>query len=35
MAQHFLLSAQARTFSLVKVLRLTGKEAEREFAAVR
>lgn len=35
MAQHFLLSAQARTLSLVKVMRLSEEEAFETFKAVR
>src|ERR1700712_3013376 len=35
MAQHFLLSARARTLSLTKVMRLTDREAETEFAGLR
>jgi transposase-like protein len=34
-AQHFLLSAQARTLSLAKVLRLTGDEAFETFKSLR
>ena len=35
MAQHFLLSARARTLSLGKVLRMTDKQAETMFASLR
>ena len=35
MSQHFLLSARARTLSLVQVMRLTDAEAEIEFRKVR
>jgi transposase-like protein len=35
MAQHFLLSAAARTLSLGRVLRMTQSEAEAVFAAIR
>jgi transposase-like protein len=35
MAQHFLLSAAARTISLGQVLRMTDAEAEAAFAAIR
>jgi transposase-like protein len=35
MAQHFLLSAQARTLSLAKVLRLSDAEAYQTFKAIR
>lgn len=35
MAQHFLLSARARTLSLAKVLRLTDREAQAALAGVR
>jgi transposase-like protein len=35
MAQHFLLSARARSLSLAKVLRMTDAEAETAFIAVR
>lgn len=35
MAQHFLLSAQARTLSLAKVLRLTEEEAYETFRKIR
>src|SRR4051812_2166771 len=35
MAQHFLLSARARSLSLATVLRMTVEEAERAFIAVR
>ena len=35
MAQHFLLSAKARTLSLATVLRLTDKQAEALFASIR
>lgn len=35
MAQHFLLSAQARTLSLAKVLRLSEEEAFETFKAIR
>ncbi len=35
MAQHFLLSAQARTLSLVKVMRLSEEEAYQTFARIR
>jgi transposase-like protein len=35
MAQHFLLSAQARTLSLAKVLRLSDEEADAQFRAIR
>ena len=35
MSQHFLLSAQARTLSLAKVLRLTGDEAFGTFKSLR
>jgi transposase-like protein len=35
MAQHFLLSSNARTLSLASVLRLTDEEAEKTFAAIR
>ncbi len=35
MAQHFLLSAQARTLSLAKVLRLSDEEAFAAFKAIR
>ena len=35
MAQHFLLSAAARSLSLAKVMRMTGTEAEKVFAAIR
>lgn len=35
MAQHFLLSAQARTLSLVKVMRLSDEEAYETFKSIR
>jgi transposase-like protein len=35
MAQHFLLSAQARTLSLAKVMRMSGAEAYETFRAIR
>lgn len=35
MAQHFLLSAKARTLSLVKVMRLSDEEALETFKAIR
>lgn len=35
MAQHFLLSPAAKTLSLAKVLRMTDKQAENSFAAIR
>jgi transposase-like protein len=35
MAQHFLLSAQARTLSLIQVMRMTDAEAETSFRLVR
>ncbi len=35
MAQHFLLSAQARTLSLAKVMRLSDQEAYQTFARIR
>ena len=35
MSQHFLLSAKARTLSLVKVMRLSDKEAYDTFKAIR
>jgi len=35
MAQHFLLSAKARTLSLVKVMRLSDAEALDTFKAIR
>jgi transposase-like protein len=35
MAQHFLLSPQARTLTLTKVLRMTDRDAEAAFRAVR
>ena len=35
MAQHFLMSAAARTLSIAQVLRMTDKEAEQEFASLR
>jgi formate dehydrogenase maturation protein FdhE len=35
MAQHFLLSPAAKTLSLAKVLRMTDKQAEKSFAAIR
>lgn len=35
MSQHFLLSARARTLSLVQVMRMTDAEAEAEFRKVR
>ncbi len=35
MAQHFLLSAKARTLSLASVLRMSEKDAETMFAAIR
>lgn len=35
MAQHFLLSPQARTLTLTKVLRMSDREAEKAFRAVR
>ena len=35
MAQHFLLSAQARTLSLVKVMRMSETEAYEAFSAIR
>jgi transposase-like protein len=35
LSQHFLLSAQARTLSLAKVLRLTGEEAFETFKSLR
>ena len=35
MAQHFLMSPEARTLSIAKVLRMTDKEAEQEFASLR
>lgn len=35
MAQHFLLSAAARTLSLVKVMRMSDTEALEVFKAIR
>ena len=35
MTQHFLLSAQARTLSLAKVMRLTDEEAYETFKQIR
>lgn len=35
MAQHFLLSPEAKTLSLVKVLRMTNKAAENAFRSIR
>ncbi len=35
MSQHFLLSAKARTLSLVSVLRMTDLEAETMFRSIR
>ncbi len=35
MAQHFLLSAQARTLSLAKVMRLSEEEAYATFKRIR
>ena len=35
MCQHFLLSARARTLSLVKVMRLSEEEAYETFKAIR
>jgi len=35
MAQHFLLSSEAKTLSLVKVLRMSDKDAENAFRAIR
>lgn len=35
MAQHFLLSPEAKTLSLVKVLRMTDKAAEKAFRSIR
>ncbi len=35
MAQHFLLSAKARTLSLATVLRMTDEAAETMFASIR
>ena len=35
MAQHFLLSPAAKTLSLAKVLRMSDKQAEKAFAAIR
>lgn len=35
MAQHFLLSAKARSLSISQVLRLTDEEADKTFAAIR
>ncbi len=35
MAQHFLLSSEAKTLSLVKVLRMTDKAAENAFRSIR
>ena len=35
MAQHFLLSAAARTLSLAKVMRLSEEEAYETFKAIR
>ena len=35
MAQHFLLSAAARTISLCTVMRMTDTEVEMTFAAIR
>src|SRR5579875_964664 len=35
MAQHFLLSAKARTLSLASILRLTDEEAHQRFVAIR
>ncbi len=35
MTQHFLLSAQARTLSLAKVMRLTDDEAYETFKQIR
>ncbi len=35
MAQHFLLSARARTLTIASVLRMSGEEAERTFAGIR
>ena len=35
MAQHFLMSPEARTLSIAKVLRMTDRDAEQEFASLR
>lgn len=35
MAQHFLLSSQARSFNLVKIARMTERQAESYFRKVR
>ena len=35
MAQHFLLSSEARTFSIVKIAKMTEKQAESYFRKVR
>jgi transposase-like protein len=35
LAQHFLLSSNARTLSLASVLRLTDRQAEQKFASIR
>ena len=35
MAQHFLLSPEAKTLSLVKVLRMSDKAAEKAFRMIR
>jgi transposase-like protein len=35
MAQHFLLSAKARTLSLARVMRMSDEEARKTFAAIR
>jgi hypothetical protein len=35
MAQHFLLSPAAKTLSLAKVLRMSDKQAEEAFCAIR
>jgi hypothetical protein len=35
MAQHFLLSAKARTLSLARVMRMSDEEARKTVAAIR
>lgn len=35
MAQHFLLSSEARSFSLVKIARMTERQAESFFRKIR
>lgn len=35
MAQHFLLSSEARSFNIVKIARMTEKQAESFFRKVR